>query len=428
MKQSYQYAGLQNATQAGLSVDQCAAQLHRFAYVAERLMFLQAAHIISTPERDVKVLLARMQYEDSQHASQFKARLPELRVSKQKAHQSPDASLQIVFDEAMYAASTVELLVGLTKVFKPALLEAYRRYVDETNGLADYPTVRILKTVIAEVADGLRLLEAAYDDVVNTSEKEAEAEAWNKTLRNLLAAAGGVDGTSEVNLEALQPVRSTAPYLIPKALTRDDTFPRVWDIIHVDNERVEERLMQMIATRLGETTIAEALGFVLYEMKGQPWEFYADISRHLWDEMRHSIFGEAAAEDIFDERSAMPIRDWEAAYLFKMDPLELYAMLFGVEAGLMKYPPGKREEFEFCRDTARHPLMTTLQDFDWADEVLHVHIARRRLKEWFDGSPEELQALGQKGLDFRARARAMHPQSPLPDASGKSEVQNNFLK
>lgn len=419
MKRSYQYAGLQNPKQQGLSVDQCAARLHRFAYAAERLMFLQASHIISTPERDVKVLLARLQYEDSQYASQFKARLPELRVSKKKAYQAPDASLQIVFDEAMYAANTVELLAGLTKVFKPALLEACRRYVNETNGLADYPTVRILKTVIAEVADGLRLLEAAYDDVVDTSEKEAEAEAWATTLCNLLAAAGGIDGTDEVNHNALRPVRATTPYLIPKELTRDNTFPRVWDILHVDNERVEERLMQMIATRLGETTIAEALGFVLYEIRDQPWEFYADISRHLWDEMRHSVFGEAAAEDIFDERSAMPIRDWESAYLFRMDPLELYAMLFGVEAGLMKYPPGKREEFEFCRDAARHPLMTTLQDFDWADEVLHVHIARRRLKEWFDGSPEELQALGQRGLDFRAMAREMHPQSPLPDASGK---------
>lgn len=419
MKRSYQYAGLQNPKQAGLSVDQCAARIHRFAYAAERLMFLQAAHIISTPERDVKVLLARLQYEDSQYASQFKARLPELRVSKKKAYQAPDASLQIVFDEAMYAANTVELLAGLTKVFKPALLEAYQRYINETNGLADYPTVRILKTVIAEVEEGLCLLEAAYHDVVDTLKKEAEAETWSRTLHNLLAAAGGIDGTDEVNHDTLCPVRATAPYLIPKELTRDDTFPRVWDIIHVENERVEERLMQMIATRLGETTIAEALGFVLYEIRDQPWEFYADISRHLWDEMRHSVFGEAAAEDIFDERSAMPIRDWESAYLFRMDPLELYAMLFGVEAGLMKYPPGKREEFEFCRDAARHPLMTTLQDFDWADEVLHVHIARRRLKEWFDGSPEELQALGQKGLDFRARARAMHPQSPLPDASGK---------
>ena len=419
MKRTYQYAGLQNTTQQGFSVDQCAARLHRFAYAAERLMFLQAAHIISTPERDVKVLLARLQYENSQHASQFKARLPELRVSRTKAYQAPDVSLQMVFDEAIYATNTVELLAGLIKVFKPALLEAYQRYVNETNGLADYPTVRILKTVIAEAAEGLRLLEAAYHDVVDTPKKEAEAEAWSNTLRNLLAAAGGIDGAGEVNLDTLQSIRATTPYLIPKQLTRDDTFPRVWDIIHVDNERVEERLTQMIATRLGETTIAEALGFVLYEMKDQPWEFYVDISRHLWDEMRHSVFGEAATEDIFEERSAMPIRDWESAYLFKMAPLELYAMLFGVEAGLMKYPPGKREEFEFCRDTACHPLMATLQDFDWADEVLHVHIARRRLKEWFDGSPEELQALGQKGLDFRVRARAMHPQSPLPDPSGK---------
>ena len=419
MKRTYQYAGLENPKQKGFSVDQCAAQLHRFAYVEERLMFLQAAHIISTPERDVKVLLARFQYEDSQHASQLKARLPELRVSRQKAYQAPDASLQIVFDEAMYAANTVELLAGLTKVFKPALLEAYHKYINETNGLADYSTVRILKTVIAEVEEGLRLLEAAYNDLVDTPEKEAEAEAWSATLRNLLAAAGGIDSTGKVNPNALHPIRATTPYPIPKQLTRDDTFPRVWDIIHVDNERVEERLIQMIATRLGEATIAEALGFVLYEMKDQPWDFYADISRHLWDEMRHSVFGEAATEDIFDERSAMPIRDWEAAYLFKMPPLELYAMLFGVEAGLMKYPPGKREEFEFCRDSARHPLMATLQDFDWADEVLHVHIARRRLKEWFDGSPEELQALGEKGLDFRTKARAMHPQSALPDASGK---------
>ena len=225
----------------------------------------------------------------------------------------------MVFDEAMYAANTVELLAGLTKVFKPALLEAYQRYVNETNGLADYSTVRILKTVIAEVAEGLRLLEAAYHDVVNTTGKEAEAEAWSNTLRNLLAAAGGIDGAGEVNLDTLQPIRAITPYLIPKQLTRDDTFPRVWDIIHVDNEQVEERLTQMIATRLGETTIAEALGFVLYEMKDQPWEFYVDISRHLWDEMRHSVFGEAATEDIFEERSAMPIRDWESAYLFKMD-------------------------------------------------------------------------------------------------------------
>jgi hypothetical protein len=99
-----------------------------------------------------------------------------------------------------------------------------------------------------------------------------------------------------------------------------------------------------------------------------------------------------------------------------MTPLELYAMLgIGVEAALMKYPPGKRAEYEFCRDLARHPLMTTLQDFDWADEVEHVHIARKQLKEWFAGDADELAELAEKGMQFRARTRQLHPPSPMPD-------------
>ena len=64
----YRYAGTKNAKQIGLGVDACAARLLRFAYAESRLMFLQAAHIISTPSRDLKALLSRYQYEDAQHA------------------------------------------------------------------------------------------------------------------------------------------------------------------------------------------------------------------------------------------------------------------------------------------------------------------------------------------------------------------------
>ena len=64
---------------------------------------------------------------------------------------------------------------------------------------------------------------------------------------------------------------------------------------------------------------------------------------------------------------------------------------------------------------ARYPLMRTFQDFDWADEVLHVNIARRQLKEWYAGDHTELVALAQQGLDFRASVRHLQPQAPLPD-------------
>ena len=198
----------------------------------------------------------------------------------------------------------------------------------------------------------------------------------------------------------------------------------MWDIEHVGEEEVPPRLAQMICTRLGELTIAEALSFVLCETAGQPWQFYVDVSRHMWDEMRHSLFGEAAIEELLGDRAALPLREWETEYLYKLEPLPLYAMLCDVESGLMKYPPGKRFEYEFCRDRARHPLMTTLQDFDWADEVLHVHIARRRLKAWYPGSQQELAALAAGGIEARTRAREKHPPAPLPDVGDALAARN----
>ena len=110
-------------------------------------MFLEAAHI-STPSRDVKALLSRYQYEDSQHADRLKERLVELRVSKRRAYEEPNQELKVVFDEALDSRGTAELLAGLTRVIKPARTRAYRRYAAQTNGLADYGGVRTLKEII----------------------------------------------------------------------------------------------------------------------------------------------------------------------------------------------------------------------------------------------------------------------------------------
>jgi len=412
----YQFAGLQRAKKPGLSVEECTRQIHRMAYVEERLMFLQAAHIVTTPQRDLKGLLSRLQYEDGLHSDILKNRLKELRVSSSKGQGVPDTRLEVVMNEAMESDGSVELLAALVKVFKPALLDAYRSYVRQTNGLADYESVRLMRAIIAEEEETLDLLEAAYSDVVQTVEEKEVAAKWASTLEKMLEDAGGIAGAAETGVGSVQAVRSGGRFRVARRPGRDDTFSSVWDFIHVDENRVPERLAQMIATRLGEVTIAEALAIVLLEVEGQPWSFYLAISRHMWDEMRHSLFGEAAAEQVYGDRAALPLRDFEIEYLFEMTPLELYAMLgIGVEAALMKYPPGKRAEYEFCRDLARHPLMTTFQDFDWADEVEHVQIARSQLKGWFAGDADELSALAERGMQFRARTRRLHAPSPMPE-------------
>lgn len=59
----------------------------------------------------------------------------------------------------------------------------------------------------------------------------------------------------------------------------------------------------MMSIRLSEVNVAEGLALVLIETTDMPWSFYMDISRHLWDEMRYSLFGEVAIEATFGDRA-----------------------------------------------------------------------------------------------------------------------------
>ncbi len=197
MAARYQYGGLSNTRRTGLSVAECARRLRRLACFEEQLTFLQAAHIISSPQRDVKALLARLQYEDADHATRIRARLAELRVAHPNLRQSPDAAMSVCFAEANWSQGSVELIAALARVLKPALLAAYKEYLAETNNLADYATVRLLNTIVREEQEALELLQAADDDLADTREKRAAAEAICAALAASLKMAGGVVGADE---------------------------------------------------------------------------------------------------------------------------------------------------------------------------------------------------------------------------------------
>jgi hypothetical protein len=86
----------------------------------------------------------------------------------------------------------------------------------------------------------------------------------------------------------------------------------------------------------------------------------------------------------------------------------------------MKYPPGKREEWEFARDIVKDPLMATFQDFDWADEVVHAGFGKKwAIDVLYDGNME--QAKKQADATWEKRSAYMKryaegnqaPQSPF---------------
>jgi hypothetical protein len=130
------------------------------------------------------------------------------------------------------------------------------------------------------------------------------------------------------------------------------------------------------------------LALVIYEWKDQPWEFYRDVARHLWDEARHAMLGEVAFEARGADTFEVPHEISFAELPNKLfDPRDRYLLLWGAEQGAMKGSTGKRHQYEVAT-AAMDPLSRTFHDFDWADEVLHVHIARRWLKPLFDSREE----------------------------------------
>jgi hypothetical protein len=69
--------------------------------------------------------------------------------------------------------------------------------------------------------------------------------------------------------------------------------------------------------------------------------------------------------------------NWSMRLNTECTPIERHAVLFFIEQGLMTRT-GKRFEWE-VGSASGDPLVRTLQDFDWADEVLHAQLGR----EWY---------------------------------------------
>ena len=69
--------------------------------------------------------------------------------------------------------------------------------------------------------------------------------------------------------------------------------------------------------------------------------------------------------------------NWSHRLNTECTPLERHGVLYFIEQGLMT-KTGKRYEWEVGQASGV-PLMATIQDFDWADEVLHAKLGR----DWY---------------------------------------------
>jgi hypothetical protein len=408
------YTGISDVHRVGLAVEQCAERVGRFGYVSKQLMLVLAGKMAAVANWEFKAAVGRQLWESALHWGIWRERIGELRGHEHLIERHAEGPLYDLFQELLYSQDDAEFAVGLYGVILPAYRDALARYRAQTNPLVDQPTVRAAGHVLLDLDDHLAFGQSVLDALVPAG--APELVAWRQHLEQYLEAAGGVDGTGKVRPTFELPApRSQGDFRIEPSFARDKRFQTTLPKANPYNEEETwEHLLSKMWVRSQEMTAAELCATVIFEWEDLPYEGYVDLARHCWDETRHSLFGQAALEAEGIPLESLPSWVGYAKHTLPVPPQKRYSHLaIATEAGLMAYPGGKRGEWEWCKDLARHPLMTTYQDFDWADEVTHVAYGREWLIRYFcKGDRTRAQAMADETV---AERKAYYEQFIQPD-------------
>ncbi|MGP8271280.1 MAG: hypothetical protein ACLQLH_14525 [Terracidiphilus sp.] len=370
-------------TTTGLIVSESVKRLKRLHWSLRRLHQIFIARITSIPIYELKMAFSLHAHYCVEHVGEFAARVREMRQPPHGLDVSPHPSLDLFFDEILCTPATEALLLGLYEHAVPALVRALEELMADTNKLFDHPTWRICRLTLVEMQDIQQYGTEAVHCLVNDN-RRAELQDWLSALDRMLAAAGGFDGKFEPSGEIVAPYFSAVPFAYDPVPRRDERFKDPYNMgvnaeamLFNPDIRPLPKTIMLYFKRMREIDVPEMMASIIAESGGRPWDYTRDLTRQLWDEARHAMMGEVGFVSLGIDWSAIPFNfTWSLGLNTQLSTKERHAVLYTIEQGLMPRTIGKEYEWEVAVATA-DPLAAMIQDYDWADEVLHAKIGRK---------------------------------------------------
>jgi hypothetical protein len=339
--------------------------LNRYRFIEYETIRILAGWLPATAQMELKLTMGRLLWEDAQHVQHLYRRLREVQTP---AFRPPgDEVLEHLMAEALCAPNERDLLAGIFRVIKPALVAAYRWHMDQTFANPDAPTLYAFKHILLDEEEQLLWAQDALAD--------HPIGEWEQYIATLLTAAGGVTG-DEIRCEIPPPVNGRSPFTAPKVAARDGRFtikPHPPEPGPHDDERLAE-----FESYSQEMLAAETVALIIFESPQMPWEFVYDSARHCYDEVRHCRLGiEWLARHRLDYTKVPQntrIYQWRSQY----DPATQYCLLTrGNEAHVFPYRHKRLAAYEAAGDQ----LSAQFVSYDMADERQHVAYGTKWLPE-----------------------------------------------
>lgn len=374
------------------AVKDMAVFLRRLFETERAFMMTATALIPRVGDVELKYLLCQHVWEAAGHGRFLRERGKEL--SGFGSGEAVREEVLAPFDEAIRAEDAMQAVAGIYRALKPALLEAYRGYLEATHHLADWPSRNLVEEFMADEERQLAEIAPFLEGV--------ESAEWEDHLAEALAALGGWLGRG-----AATPLpagyewrREGAGYAHPLKCSRGDypvcssvfgeepeEHPIVRPWLEDPNTDAKVIRLMIYVWLMMELDAVDYLSTVFYDTQQAPFDLHFDLARHLWDESRHSQFGfrqlPKLGVDLSTLEHSLDLYD----ILVRMSPPERYAMMtMEFEAGSFatkaKVMDRVRELNDFEADT--------LLAFDRNDEQNHVRYGHRWL-------PEIMKLFGEEG-------------------------------
>ncbi|MYH61776.1 MAG: hypothetical protein F4148_08415 [Caldilineaceae bacterium SB0675_bin_29] len=273
--------------------------LKRFYRCERSLIVSQSAWLAGIAALEAKMTLPRFTWQDTLTAHALRERVFELRYPRRMLEIGEDAPLVEVFDESINAPSAQAFILALAQVFKPALLSAYRSYIDSADDLSDGPILRALNLAIEEKEAQIGWLESQVEAMAGSERgQRQEAERWASALQERLEQVGGL------SLEAAHPAPTPndlpgrRPFKLAEVPARDPRFhlchfywPDIIDPNFAYGEGINLQLRSGVS-HLNEVWAVETGGAILHAFADDlDWEYIYDAARWTYDESRHVLMG-----------------------------------------------------------------------------------------------------------------------------------------
>jgi hypothetical protein len=289
-------------------VDENAELLLRYFLFERLLLRAQAGWLMGTPEFEVKIEYGRHIYYHSEAAMKFRTRLTELRTSEETTDEFTDPEIEEFFRELISAETPAHFLAGVYGVLLPHLINAYQTHAAATDQVADAPSIRILKNILADYTEMYLWGKDALDAYTRGGYDGANIVFSQMHIEQFLNSIGGITGKSERS-ERPAHLRSVGKESFERSFiaTRDprfNTFEHTYEYHIADKGKIkykteyDETALNLIRSQRDELDAIETFSNVLYEIKDVPFGFDYDIARIIYDETRHTELGHKALVEL----------------------------------------------------------------------------------------------------------------------------------